>query len=120
MFAGDSTRNLFQVFPEIDFVVNGEGELPLSRLVRHLTDSQSNEEIPPIPGVVTRETARDKTHVSFCQMETLSNLPPPDYDDYFHMLKTFSPQKTFFPTVPAEISRGCWWRRPAGANIARR
>ena len=116
MFAGDSTRNLFQVFPEIDFVVNGEGELPLSQLVRHLTDSQSNKEMPPIPGIVTRETARDKTHVSFCQMETLNNLPPPDYDDYFHMLKTFSPQKTFFPTVPAEISRGCWWRRPQGAG----
>ena len=41
MFAGDSTRNLFRVFPEIDFVVNGEGELPLSQLVRHLTNSQS-------------------------------------------------------------------------------
>jgi len=106
MFAGDS----------IDFVVNGEGELPLSQLVRHLTDSQSNKEMPPIPGIVTRETARDKTHVSFCQMETLNSLPSPDYDDYFHMLKTFSPQKTFFPTVPAEISRGCWWRRPEGAG----
>ncbi len=116
MFAGDSTRNLFRAFPEIDFVVNGEGELPLSQLVRHLTDSQNNEEIPPIPGVVTRESARDKTHVSFCQMETLSNLPPPDYDDYFHMLKAFSPKKTFFPTVPAEISRGCWWRRRRGAG----
>ena len=116
MFAGDSTRNLFQVFPEIDFVVNGEGELPLSQLVRHLIDSQSREDIPPIPGVVTRNAARDSTPASFCQVEALSSLPPPDYDDYFHMLKTFSPQKTFFPTVPAEISRGCWWRRQQSAG----
>ncbi|MBW2329631.1 MAG: RiPP maturation radical SAM C-methyltransferase [Deltaproteobacteria bacterium] len=116
MFAGDSTRNLFQVFPEIDFVVNGEGELPLSQLVRHLIDSQSREDIPPIPGVVTRNAARDSTPAPFCQVEALSSLPPPDYDDYFHMLKTFSPQKTFFPTVPAEISRGCWWRRQQSAG----
>ena len=120
MFAGDSTLNLFEVFPEIDFIVNGEGELPLSRLVRHLTASPSNDpsnkKIPPIPGVISRRSARDKTNVSFCQMETLANFPPPDYDDYFRMLKTFSPQKAFFPTVPAEISRGCWWRRPRGAG----
>ena len=112
MFAGESTRNLFRVFPEIDFVVNGEGELPLSQLVHHLTDSQNRDHIPRIAGVVTRNAARDNPPASFCQVEALSSLPPPDYDDYFHMLKTFSPQKTFFPTVPAEISRGCWWRRP--------
>jgi len=47
MFAGDSTRNLFQVFPEVDFVVNGEGELPLSRLVGHLKDTQGRE-APPL------------------------------------------------------------------------
>ncbi|OEU81401.1 MAG: hypothetical protein BA872_05295 [Desulfobacterales bacterium C00003060] len=116
MFVGDSTRNLFKVFPEIDFVVNGEGELPLSRLVRHLKDHQSHNEIPPIPGVVTRNAARDSASVSFCQMETLTSLPHPDYDDYFRVLKTFAPEKTFFPTVPAEISRGCWWRVPSGAG----
>jgi ribosomal peptide maturation radical SAM protein 1 len=115
MFAGESTRNLFQVFPEVDFVVNGEGELPLSQLVRHLRDSQSHEEIPHIPGIVSQKAANNKTSVSFNQMEALSNLPSPDYDDYFDLLKTFSPQKAFFPTLSAEISRGCWWRRLQGA-----
>ncbi|MDL1961911.1 MAG: RiPP maturation radical SAM C-methyltransferase [Deltaproteobacteria bacterium] len=115
MFAGESTRNLFQVFPEVDFVVNGEGELPLSRLVRHLRDSQSHEEIPPIPGIVSQKAANNKISVSFNQMEDLSNLPSPDYDDYFDLLKTFSPEKAFFPTLSAEISRGCWWRCPQGA-----
>lgn len=115
MFAGESTRNLFQVFPQVDFVVNGEGELPLSQLVRHLRNSQSHEEIPSIHGIASQKAASNDTRVSFSQMETLNNLPPPDYDDYFNLLKTFSPQKTFFPTLSAEISRGCWWRRPQGA-----
>jgi len=115
MFAGESTRRLLQVFPEVDFVVNGEGELPLSQLVRHLRDSQSHGEMPPIQGIVSQKAANNETPVSFSQMETLSNLPFPDYDDYFDLLTTFSPEKTFFPTLSAEISRGCWWRRPQGA-----
>ncbi|MGA1865824.1 MAG: RiPP maturation radical SAM C-methyltransferase [bacterium] len=115
MFAGESTRNLFQMFPQVDFVIIGEGELPLSQLVRHLRDPQSHEEIPSIPGIVSQKAASSGTQVSFSQMETLNNLPPPDYDDYFNLLKTFSPQKSFFPTLSAEISRGCWWRRPQGA-----
>jgi ribosomal peptide maturation radical SAM protein 1 len=115
MFAGESTRKLFQVFPQVDFVVIGEGELPLSRLVRHLRDSKSHDETPSIPGIVSQKTASSCNQVSFSQIETLKNLPPPDYDDYFNLLKTFSPQKSFFPTLSAEISRGCWWRRPQGA-----
>jgi len=115
MFAGESTRNLFQLFPEVDFLVNGEGEIPLSQLVRHLRDSRGNAGIPPITGVVSQKTAGNDIPVAFSQMETLSNLPPPDYDDYFNLLKTFGPHKTFFPTLPAEISRGCWWRRPQSA-----
>ena len=117
MFSGDSsTQNLLRVFPQVDFVVNGEGEIPLSRLVRHLGNAENSENIPPIPGIVTRETVNNRTHVSFQQMETLSSLPPPDYDDYFNLLKTFSPGKTFFPILSAEISRGCWWRRPQGGK----
>lgn len=112
MFAGESTRNLFQLVPEADFVVNGEGEVPLSSLVRHLRASGGHEEIPPITGVISKKAASNEIPTALSQMETLSNLPPPDYDDYFNLLKTFSPQKTFFPTLPAEISRGCWWRKP--------
>ena len=116
MFAGESTRNLFQAFPEVDFVVNGEGELPLSQLVGHLRDLKGPEEIPAIPGIVSQKDADNEIPVSFSQLKTLTNLPCPDYDDYFDLLKTFSPQKTFFPTLSAEISRGCWWRKPQGAG----
>jgi ribosomal peptide maturation radical SAM protein 1 len=116
MFSGDTIHGLLEMFPEIDFVVNGEGELPLSQLILQLTDLQDHEDLPPIPGLVTRNAENKGTPVSFCQMNTLSKLPPPDYDDYFHLLEDFGPEKTFFPTLSAEISRGCWWHRARGTG----
>jgi radical SAM superfamily enzyme YgiQ (UPF0313 family) len=44
-------------------------------------------------------------------MRRLDGLPVPDYDDYFRLLKGFDPRHRFFPTLPIEASRGCWWKR---------
>ena len=110
MFTADATRNLFKTFPEIDVVINGEGELPLRRLIAYLNDPMCKE-IPPVNGIITPESAEKNTPAAFDQMNELSDLVPPDYDDYFELLKSFGPEKTFFPTLPMEISRGCWWRR---------
>ncbi|RLC31012.1 MAG: hypothetical protein DRH32_04900, partial [Deltaproteobacteria bacterium] len=68
------------------------------------------EEIALIPGLVTPHRTDDKSRVVFNQMADLGDLPVPDYDDYFRLLKTFPPGKTFFPTLPAEASRGCRWQ----------
>ena len=112
MFTGDATRNLFKTFPEINVVVNGEGELPLSRLVSDLRKSRSFGEMAYVKGIVTPESTENKASAFFNQMTELSDLSPPDYDDYFELLQSFSPEKTFFPTLPMEMSRGCWWHRP--------
>jgi len=111
MFAGESIRNIFEVFPEIDFVVNGEGEAPLGRLVHHLIDFRKAADRPHITGVVTPKSIKAKKAIAFNQLNNLKTLPPPDYDDYFDLLKSLGPQKTFFPTLPVELSRGCWWQR---------
>jgi len=108
-FAGAS-KELFKLIPEIDFVVKGEGELPLSQLVHHLGISIKTDKIPSIKGVISRESIEDDNSDIFYQMETLSSLPMPDFDDYFDLLQTFGSNKTFFPTILCEISRGCWWR----------
>ncbi len=110
MFTGEATRNIFNVFPEIDIVVNGEGEIPLSRLVSYLTDFEGKKRIPSVKGIVMPETAETETPISFNQMKDLSNLNPPDYSDYFELLTSLGPEKNFFPTLPMEISRGCWWQ----------
>lgn len=110
VFAGENTHDLLKTFSEIDFVVNGEGELPLSKLVRHIKNSGSIADLPSIPGVVARNGSNADCAVSFHQMSDLTKLPPPDYDDYFHLMKTFPKEKTFFPTLSTESSRGCWWK----------
>ena len=117
MFAGDAIKNVFRVFPKIDFVINGEGELPLSRLVHHLSHSADLEKISRIPGLVTPRSVKDKTEVVFNQMTDIGDLPMPDYGDYFQMLNTFSPEKTFFPILPAEASRGCRWQTQKAGTV---
>ncbi|MBW2739214.1 MAG: RiPP maturation radical SAM C-methyltransferase [Deltaproteobacteria bacterium] len=108
-FAGAS-KEMFKLIPEIDFVVKGEGELPLSQLVHQLGLYSKTDKIRPINSVISKESITDDNAIIFYQMETLGNLPMPDFDDYFALLQTFSSNKTFFPTILCEISRGCWWR----------
>ncbi len=110
MFTGEATRNIFKVFPQIDMVVKGEGEIPLSRLISCLTDVKWKKRMSSVKGIVMPETAEKETQISFNQMKDLSNLTPPDYSDYFELLTSLGPEKSFFPTLPMEISRGCWWQ----------
>ena len=112
MFTGDSLPRLLRAFPEIDFAVNGEGERPLSLLVGRLTRVAGPRVLPP-PGVIDRKIAAHEEPVPRNQLKALSSLPIPDFTDYFTLLKSLSPDNSFFPTLPAEMSRGCWWRRPA-------
>ncbi len=103
-------------FVEIDMVVNGEGELPLYHIIQGLRRLPINTSKTPIAGVFTRQTdARQPAAAAFAQLKTLDDLPSPDYDEYFSLLKTFEPHKRFFPTLPVESSRGCWWKRSVGS-----
>jgi len=54
MFSGDHAMGLLKNFPEVDMVVNGEGEGPLSELLRLLAVSKDGLDGLFIPGVVTR------------------------------------------------------------------
>jgi ribosomal peptide maturation radical SAM protein 1 len=116
MFTGDTAGDIFNVFPEIDTLVPGEGEIALGRLVSCLKDTRDKTMMPSLEGILMPETGGKSTMPSFCQMKDLSHLVPPDYSDYFELMKSFDPAKRFFPTLPMEISRGCWWqrRRPGG------
>ena len=114
--AGLAAQGFLKRFPEIDAVVNGEGEMPLNQIVEHLRKVPQDFDFTKIKGVVTRQSgAKNIDQHDALQMQTLNHLPTPDYDDYFDLLKTFHSRDTFFPTLPVEISRGCWWKRTAGS-----
>jgi ribosomal peptide maturation radical SAM protein 1 len=113
--AGEMGRSLLQVFPEIDFVVQGEGELPLAHLADSLSQGHVITDQPSFSGVLARSSSWGSADTTQ-QVTRLDELPPPVYDDYFQTVSAFPPGKRFFPHIPVEISRGCWWRKesPAG------
>ena len=110
-------RSLLAVFPEIDFIITGEGEGPLRALCAHL----DGEAPGPGPGVLTRprvapagESDRlGPNHPG--QIADLDTLPIPDFADYFAELRQSG--LNFIPALPVEFSRGCWWNRCAFCNL---
>lgn len=110
---GNPGPGFFHAFPQVDFLIPGEGERPLANLIHRLKTATSRESIRGVPGIITRDSTSNEPDLSSSQLTSLDGLPPPDYDDYFRILQTFDPTHRFFPTLPAEMSRGCWWRRSA-------
>jgi len=109
--------SLLNVFPEIDFVIAGEGERPLLSLCRYLAG------LVPEPGprvLVRSPHHRPASAESFSlepsdQFADLDSLPLPDFADYFAELR--QTRLNFIPTLPVEFSRGCWWNRCAFCNL---
>jgi ribosomal peptide maturation radical SAM protein 1 len=109
--------SLLTVFPEIDFVIAGEGEIPLVSLCRHLAG------IAPEPGprVLARSRPNPPPSAESCaadhsgQIADLDTLPLPDFADYFAELRQSG--LNFIPALPVEFSRGCWWNRCAFCNL---
>jgi ribosomal peptide maturation radical SAM protein 1 len=113
---GIAAPGILKSFPEVDVVVNGEGEIPLYHIIDHLRRTPPDSDFSKVQGVFTRCNDMQRPHwASFSQLNTLDELRAPDYDDYFELLKTFDAGKSFFPTLPVEISRGCWWKRAVGS-----
>jgi ribosomal peptide maturation radical SAM protein 1 len=115
-FGVESAPAALKLFPEIDVIVFGEGELPLAHLVQHhVLERVDLTALPPANGILVRgQTASGGTPRDFYQLGNLDHLPQPDFDDFFEVLSEFDPSRRFFPTLPVEISRGCWWQRGTG------
>jgi ribosomal peptide maturation radical SAM protein 1 len=114
---GIAAPGILKNFPEVDIVVNGEGEIPLYQITDHLRRIPSDLNLSNIQGVFTRLSDRQQPdRTSFSQLNALDELTAPNYDDYFELLKTFDAGKSFFPTLPVETSRGCWWKRAVGST----
>jgi ribosomal peptide maturation radical SAM protein 1 len=105
--------SLLATFPWLDYVVHGEGEMVLANLCQVLAGRQA----ALVPQVIARITEASKEAFSGCQFKTLSELPTPDYADYFLDLRREFSGEPFVPELPVEFSRGCWWGKCTFCNL---
>jgi ribosomal peptide maturation radical SAM protein 1 len=108
--AAESVQGVLAAFPEVDYAITGEGEKPLAGLIRHLhRHGPASPHDPAIAGVHAH--GRPAAGAPGAQqLESLAELPPPDYSAYFRDLDAMAPEHRFFPVLPVEISRGCRWQ----------
>jgi ribosomal peptide maturation radical SAM protein 1 len=105
--------SLLEVFPWLDYVVHGEGEIPLANLCRVLAGREGEL----IPQVMARTGRATGERFVGCQFKGLSELPIPDYDGYFQELRREFAGEPFVPELPVEFSRGCWWGKCTFCNL---
>jgi len=105
--------SLLTTFPWLDYVVHGEGELPLANLCQVLAGRQE----ALMPQVLARDPQGQKEPFTGCQFKTLAELPIPDYADYFLDLRQEFSGEPFVPELPVEFSRGCWWGKCTFCNL---
>ncbi len=109
--AEEMGRSLLELFPQVDFVVNGEGEIPLHELLRHLLEGAPF----PAQGVFFRENGKVKGGGR--RQLPAEELPSPVYEDYLKEVASLPPERRFFPLIPLEASRGCWWFKCRFCNL---
>ena len=115
--AGELGRSLLNHLPQIDFVVSGEGELPLLELISRLKGGQLEDE--NASGLLWRDGQGRTRGGELDQLQDLTELPVPDYQDYFQELGQQSRLKSLVPNLPVETSRGCWWHRTKSGSVDR-
>jgi hypothetical protein len=115
--AGELGRSLLTNIPQIDFVVNGEGELPLAELVNRLKGGDLEGESSS--GLLWRDAQGRIRGGELNQLPDLAELPVPDYQDYFHQLSQQPHLNSLVPSLPVETSRGCWWHRTKSGSVDR-
>jgi len=109
----------------VDYVISGEGELPLLSLWEYLEEGREGKKPEPAPAVLSRHNLSESgnpvrvidVRSSMCQIKVLDELPLPDFDGYFRELSELPPASRFYPVLPVEASRGCWWGRCNFCNL---
>jgi len=108
---GQIGQSLLHHFPEVDYVVDGEGEQSLLSLCRTL-----NTRSPQL----SKQSSREKAVRSVRKTEEIADinkLPYPDYEPYFKEISQVFTSEPFIPTLPLEFSRGCWWNKCSFCNL---
>lgn len=95
--------SVLREYPEIDFVVQGEGEVAFADLLAAMAAGASTEGL----GVASRDRSGAITPVQMREIPSLDELPVPEYAEYAEKAATLG----LGWSIPIEGSRGCWWDR---------
>ena len=102
-----------RAFPWVDFVCSGEGDKQFPDLCQRLLEKGKAIDSSEFPDGVLRSynggeklLAKSSRRAS---VEDLNQVPIPDYDDYFQILRNSTLTHYITPGLPIETSRGCWW-----------
>ncbi len=117
--SGTIAPSILKSYSYLDYIISGEGELPLLALWNYLYPDagMEAEELPPAVFYRGRPESRSAASDPRCQLQALDKLPVPDFDDYFRELNLLPPAARFYPVLPVEASRGCWWGRCNFCNL---
>jgi ribosomal peptide maturation radical SAM protein 1 len=105
--AGAMGAVLCRLFPFVDHVCTGYGEVAFPSLVEAAANGDAS---PSIPGIVSRdgEGGYAAPHET-ARVDDLNALPYPDYSDYLEQIERVQRPPEFDVWIPMEASRGCWW-----------
>ncbi len=102
-----------KICPCVDYVVSGEADNIISPLVASILDKKKHVNKKDLHQGVFAPIHRKEGYpdrLRTVSPPSLEELPVPDYDDYFNIIKTMPELgKLAEPVLPLEGSRGCWW-----------
>lgn len=104
---GEMGPALHRLFPFIDYVCSGEGDLTFTWLARQVL---AGEPVGEIPGIVRRINQQSVTpEVPAALVRDMDALPTPIYDDFVEQRQAVNLPNAPETRLMIETSRGCWW-----------
>lgn len=101
---------IVHLFPFVDAVVSGEGDIVFPKLVQRVLQGKHSFELP---GVYTQKNRQlmsiNGQYPNAPSVRHMDDLPYPDFDDFFQQLQTSELSEKVNAGIPYETSRGCWW-----------
>ncbi len=109
--------SILRQYPFIDYIVQGEGELPFRALLQAL-ERGDHAGAEATKAVISQATAeRLSGGAEMWEVPDINELPVPSYDEYVEQVASLGMPLDWF--VPLEGSRGCWWDRVGRTGDAR-
>ncbi len=103
---GEMGLAIHRLFPFVDYVCSGEGDLVFPRLARHVLEGQTPGELP---GIISRAAGRTVGSAASVPVMDLDSLPVPDYSDFIAQRSILGAEAIPDWHLPLETARGCWW-----------